>query len=262
MATLNMTPDSFSDGSLNNTLKSGLAYARKSADAGASIIDVGGYSTRPGATFVSVDEETKRVVPVIAAIRRFGLHGSDQEVSSDGDEGRTDTDTDTDTERRLTNLPVSVDTFRWEVAKASITAGANCVNDVYAFTGRDTYPFAEDDERKRAEVCMSGMKNVAREFAVPVILMHSRGDAGQNKDYGMYSYAEREEGGGAVVEGVRIELGDKVERIVKGKGGVRRWMVIVDPGIGFSKTVEGNLEVLRDAADIVADVEVGAGKSI
>lgn len=254
MATLNMTPDSFSDGSVNNTLQSGLAYARKSVEAGTSIIDIGGYSTRPGAAFVSVDEEMQRVVPIIAAIRRIGLHGVDgvdEGIHSD-DEGESGMDM----EHQLRRMPLSVDTFRWEVAQASIIAGANCINDVYAFTGRDTYPYVEADEKIRAEACMTEMKNVARRFAVPVILMHSRGDAGQNKDYGMYRYAERGREGGAVLEGVRVELGDKVEKIVKGKGGVRRWMVVVDPGIGFSKTPEGNLEVLRDAADVVAHVNV------
>ena len=255
MATLNMTPDSFSDGSVNNTLQNGLVYSQKSVEAGASIIDIGGFSTRPGAAFVSVGEETQRVVPIIAAIRRVGLRDVNEGIQS-GDEGESGTDT----ERQLRRLPLSVDTFRWEVAKASIIAGANCINDVYAFTGRGTYSYVED-EKARAEACMTEMKNVAREFAVPVILMHSRGDAGQNKDYGAYAYAERGREGGAVLEGVRVELGDKVEKIVKGKGGVRRWMVIVDPGIGFSKTVEGNLEVLRDAAEVVGHVNV-KGRSI
>jgi dihydropteroate synthase len=256
MATLNVTPDSFSDGSANNTLVSSLAYARKAVEAGAAIIDIGGYSTRPGADFVSIEEETERVVPAITTIRRVGLHEVGEDVRSDDERG-----SDIDPERQFKKIPISVDTFRWEVAKASIIAGANCINDVYAFTGRDTYPFAEEDEILEAERCMSGMKRVAREFAVPVILMHSRGDAGQNKNYEMYKYAARGNDGGAVVEGVRVELGDKVERIVKARGGLRRWMVIVDPGIGFSKTLEGNLELLRDAADVVADV-AGGGKEI
>lgn len=247
MATLNMTPDSFSDGSLNNTLQAGISYANKAMKAGASIIDIGGYSTRPEAAFVSIDEETARVVPMITAIRHVGL---EEDKGGDSKKGP-----DMDSERRLNDLPLSVDTFRWEVAKASIIAGANCINDVYAFTGQNTFPFVEENEKERAQVCMNEMKHVARNFAVPVILMHSRGDAGKNKDYGMYGYAERQQGGGAVLEGVRIELGSKVEKIVKGKGSLRRWMVIVDPGIGFSKTLEGNLEVLRDAAEVVNYIE-------
>ena len=62
------------------------------------------------------------------------------------------------------------------------------------------------------------------------------------------------------MEGVRTELGDKVERIVKGKGGLRRWLVIVDPGIGFSKTVTDNLELLRNGSKVVENTEIGQGK--
>ncbi|GLB39899.1 putative 7,8-dihydro-6-hydroxymethylpterin-pyrophosphokinase (HPPK) [Lyophyllum shimeji] len=236
MATLNATPDSFSDGAMHNTLDTALAYARDSVDAGASIIDIGGYSTKPGATFVSTEEEISRIVPIVSAIRN----------PSPGQPVRADLDA------RLKDIPISIDTFRSEVARTTILAGANCINDVYAFTGReDVYPLPDAAAMKRAEESMAGMKAVAREFAVPVVLMHSRGDAGQNKDYNMYG-----EGPGAVIRGVQIELGDKVERIIKGKGGVRRWMVIVDPGLGFSKTVEGNLEVLRDASSIVAETNV------
>ncbi|KAJ7640808.1 Dihydropteroate synthase-like protein [Mycena polygramma] len=207
MATLNTTPDS-------------------AVAAGSSILDVGGYSTRPGAAFISTDEEIARVEPCIVAI-----HAANPQ------------------------LPISVDTFRPEVARAAISAGANCINDVYACTGQGSYPFPpsqpEDDAAHR---CMSEMKKIAREFAVPVVLMHSRGDAGSNKDYDAYEYAGA---GQTVVEGVRIELGAKMDTIVKGGGGVRRWMVVVDPGVGFSKTLDGNLEVLRNAATVVADVSVG-----
>ncbi|KAG6883727.1 hypothetical protein C0993_004294 [Termitomyces sp. T159_Od127] len=233
MSTLNATPDSFSDGAVHNTLETAMAYVRESVDAGVSVIDIGGYSTRPGAAFVSTEEETNRIVPIVKVIR-----GSDDSLSGLAGRSRA--------------VLISVDTFRWEVAKASILAGANCINDVYAFTGReDTWPVVDAGAIQRSEESLARMKSVAREFAVPVVLMHSRGDAGKNKDYSHYGA-----GPGAVVRGVQVELGAKVERIIKGKGSVRRWMVIVDPGIGFSKTVEGNLEVLRDGATIVADVKL------
>ncbi|KAG2068638.1 Dihydropteroate synthase [Suillus decipiens] len=214
MATLNATPDSFSDGSVNNTLSTALAYSTTSVRAGADIIDIGGYSTRPGAAFVSSEEECQRVVPVIQAIRSH----EDQDVSS---------------------ALISIDTFRWEVAEAAVLAGANCINDVYSFTGFD-YPLTETSEKHLLK-----MREVARKLAVPVILMHSRGDAGSNKDYSHYK--------GGVLEGVRVELGEKVEAIIKGKGGVRRWFVIVDPGIGFSKTAEANCALLREASSITAN---------
>lgn len=216
MATLNATPDSFSDGSVNNSLLAGVGYASQAVASGADIIDIGGYSTRPGAAFVSTEEETDRVTTIISAIR-----GQDK------------------------NTLISVDTFRWEVAEAAVNAGANCINDVYAFTG-PTYPPTEESYGHLVK-----MREVARKRALPVILMHSRGEASANKDYSQYSYASDSKGRGAVVEAVKVELGDKVDRIVKGKGGLRRWLVIVDPGVGFSKTVEGNLEVLRDTAAFV-----------
>lgn len=229
MATLNATPDSFSDGSINNTIPAALAYATSAVANGADIIDIGGYSTRPGAQYVSPEEETNRVVPVINAIRNAA-------PSADiGDKIAS----------QIRQTLISVDTFRWDVAEAAVKAGANCINDVYAFTG----PAWPVDAEGKAH--LQKFREVARVLAVPVILMHSRGEASANKDYSMYDYAQDARGRGAVLEAVRVELGEKVDAAVKGKGGLRRWLVIVDPGIGFSKTVEGNLELLRQSSEIV-----------
>ncbi|KAK0467000.1 Dihydropteroate synthase [Desarmillaria tabescens] len=234
MAILNSTPDSFSDGSVHNTLSTALDYARRATQSGADILDIGGFSTRPGAVFVSVEDEIARVSPVISAIRK-----------AEADE-------------ILRDVPISVDTFRWEVARSAIDSGANCINDVYSFTGPLCYPYPSDDamEQTIAQRYITKLKKLTREFAVPVVLMHSRGEAGANKDYSGYSYAGSSK---AVVEGIRVELGLKVDDIVKGKGGVRRWLVIIDPGIGFSKTVEGNLEILRDLSSVTDDVYIGPG---
>ncbi|KAK0188674.1 Dihydropteroate synthase [Armillaria mellea] len=221
MAILNSTPDSFSDGSVHNTLPTALDYARHATQSGADILDVGGYSTRPGAASVRVEAEISRVSPVISAIRKVEDNES------------------------LRDMLISVDTFRWEVASSS---GPSC------------YPYPSDDagEQAIARQYITELKKLAREYAVPVVLMHSRGEAGTNKDYSHYSYVGSSK---AVIEGVRVELGLKVDGIVKGKGGVRRWLVIVDPGIGFSKTVEGNLEVLRDSSSVTDDVYIGPGSS-
>ncbi|KAK7676103.1 hypothetical protein QCA50_020943 [Cerrena zonata] len=226
MGTLNVTPDSFSDGRINNTITTGLSYAQSAVQGGAHIIDIGGYSTRPGAAFVSAEEEMSRVVPMVQAIRSYQSDGSGVEV-------------------RQTLL--SVDTFRWEVAEEAVHAGANCINDVCAFSGPE-YPVGESGKKHLLKI-----RQVARDLAVPVILMHSRGEASSNKDYTAYNYAADSRGRGAVVEAVKVELGEKVDTIVKGKGGLRRWLVIVDPGIGFSKTVDGNLELLRNASSITED---------
>ncbi|KAJ4490360.1 Dihydropteroate synthase [Lentinula aciculospora] len=239
MATLNATPDSFSDGSTHNTIPSALAYIRQAARASVDIMDIGGYSTRPGAAFVSVDEEIDRVVPIVQAMRSAGS---------------TTIEEDNEEIRRVKEMPISIDTFRWEVTEKAILAGANCINDVYAFTGPQNYPYpALEVDRQQNNESMRQMKGLARKFAVPVVLMHSRGDAGMNKDYSAYSYSDD----GAVIEAVREELGLKVDQIVKGKGSIRRWNVIVDPGIGFSKTVEDNLELLRRGGAVTADTLIG-----
>jgi dihydroneopterin aldolase/2-amino-4-hydroxy-6-hydroxymethyldihydropteridine diphosphokinase/dihydropteroate synthase len=214
MATLNATPDSFSDGSVNNTVEAALSYAAASVSAGADIIDVGGYSTRPGSAYVSPEIEISRVVPIIKALRSYA-----EEV-------------------KVRDVLISVDTFRHDVANAAVLAGANCINDVHAFTGPD-YPLTEASWDHLAEV-----RRVARDLVVPVVLMHSRGDAGRNKVYSSYSHG--------ILEGIQVELGKKVDTIVKGPGGIRRWLVIVDPGIGFSKCLKDNLQVLRDASSLTA----------
>ncbi|OSD00426.1 Dihydropteroate synthase [Trametes coccinea BRFM310] len=236
MATLNATPDSFSDGSAHYSLPDALSYANSAVSDGANIIDIGGYSTRPGASYVSPEEEFSRVVPVVQAIRGLWQEGA---VTTPG--GKLPSIAKT------AATLISVDTFRWEVAEESVHAGANCINDVYAFSGPD-WPATE-----RSAEHFAKMRQVARDLAVPVILMHSRGPASANKDYSQYDYATDEDGRGAVLEGVRVELGAKVNAAVQGRGGIRRWLVIVDPGLGFSKTVEGNLEVLRDSASIVSE---------
>lgn len=228
MGTLNVTPDSFSDGSVNNTVPAALRYAQLATEGGADILDVGGYSTRPGAEHVTPEEEFTRVVPVIQAIRTQCQQGAL------GDPSR--------------ELLISVDTFRWEVAEEAVHAGANCINDVCAFRGPE-WPIDASSDGNFAK-----MKQVARELVVPVVLMHSRGAASANKDYSSYLYAEDS----STVEGVRVELGARVESIVKGKGGLRRWLVIIDPGVGFSKSVEGNLELLRHA-NTFADPEFCVG---
>ncbi|KAH9931457.1 Dihydropteroate synthase [Fomitopsis serialis] len=231
MGTLNATPDSFSDGSKHNNIPAALAYATSAVAGGAAIVDVGGYSTRPRAAYVSPEEETSRVVPVIEAIRSI----SQREGTEDALRSKT------------AHVLISVDTFRSDVAEAAVRAGANCINDVYAFVG-PSFPLTEASAEHFLE-----MRRAARELAVPVVLMHSRGEASANKDYSQYAYAADAHGHGAVLEGVRVELGERAEAAVKGPGGIRRWNVIVDPGIGFSKTVEGNLELLRDASQLTAE---------
>lgn len=212
MATLNTTPDSFSDGGDHTDWDSILGYAQHAVKCGSSIIDIGGYSTRPGSSFVSVQEEQRRTAPFIAHLRQSGVH-----------------------------IPISVDTFRAEVALASLEAGANCINDVYALTGpHQGVAGVHSSHLSTDDIGVSvsddgAMLSLAVRAKVPLILMHSRGLANQNKDYSSFK--------GGIIEGVRRELGLRVERALR--AGVRRWNIILDPGIGFSKCVEDNVRLVR-----------------
>lgn len=242
MATLNVTPDSFSDGALRTALPAAIAYVQESIMAGAAVVDMGGYSSRPGTTFVSVEEELSRVVPAIQALRNPDILRQYEDP----------TGLYLGITERIMDTPVSVDTYRWEVAEVALQAGANCINDIYAFTGPN-YPL----EEKEATEYMTKLTTIVRRHAVPVVLMHSRGaDVNINNDYTAYAYAGKGNDG-IFLEGVRVELGAKVERVIR--EGVRRWLIIADPGIGFSKPLCGNLEVLREAAQLVEDRLIGHG---
>jgi dihydroneopterin aldolase/2-amino-4-hydroxy-6-hydroxymethyldihydropteridine diphosphokinase/dihydropteroate synthase len=222
MATLNTTPDSFSDGGDHFSLATATSYARSAVEAGADIVDIGGYSTRPGSGFISPEEEINRTVPSIQAIRKY--------------------------QENLPQIPISVDTFRADVAEAAISAGANCINDVYALTGphvgvANISVGAIVKDQEEIEVSDGGaMLRTVTRLGVPVILMHSRGPADENKDYSMYK--------GGVMEGVKTELGLRVQRALR--AGVRRWNIILDPGIGFSKNVQDNLELMRRGVELNA----------
>jgi dihydropteroate synthase len=179
MGILNVTPDSFSDGGRYNRLDDALAHARKLAADGADIIDVGGESTRPGSQPVSLEEELERVIPVVEAVAR--------EI----------------------DLPISVDTYKAEVARQAVRAGAHIINDVWG---------AKKDP---------DMARTAAELDVPIILMHNR----EKAEYR------------SLMDDICADLLESVE-IVK-QAGVRDERIILDPGIGFAKTYEDNLTVMR-----------------
>ncbi|KAG8699516.1 trifunctional dihydropteroate synthetase [Ceratobasidium sp. 423] len=206
MATLNTTPDSFSDGGDNVHTPDApqdspaLQYVRKSLSQGADILDIGGYSTRPGAAPVSPEVEISRVVPVVRAIREAGIQ-----------------------------VPISIDTFRADVARAALTAGANVINDVRA--GRGEYATSEFSQSE-------SMFAVAHEFGCPIVLMHSREQASEDTSYAL-----------GTLDGVRKELGIQVAAALG--SGIRRWNIIADPGYGFSKSVTGNVELVRNLNRLV-----------
>ncbi|MEN3951586.1 dihydropteroate synthase [Iodidimonas sp. SYSU 1G8] len=185
MGVLNVTPDSFSDGGRYLSVDAALVQARRLIGEGADILDVGGESTRPGAEPVPVDEELRRVVPVIEALRDCGV-------------------------------PVSVDTRRATVMRAALEAGAAILNDVSALTADP------------------GSLPVAAASGAPVVLMHALGDPRTMQDDPRYD---------DVVGEVHDYLAARIETCVS--AGIARDRLIVDPGIGFGKTLEHNLALLR-----------------
>jgi dihydropteroate synthase len=195
---LNVTPDSFSDGGRFADVDSALRHAEDLLRQGATILDVGGESTRPGrAEDVPLEEELRRVVPVIEALLR-----------------------------EHPGLIISVDTVKAAVARASIEAGAAIVNDVSALRLDPDMP---------AVVARGG---------AGVVLMHSRGTI---LEIASYTHADY---GGDVVGAVLRELSDGLSRATA--AGVNPDTIVVDPGFGFSKTVEQNIVLLDQLAALQA----------
>lgn len=192
MGILNVTPDSFSDGGQFFNPGKAVEHGLKMAADGAAIVDVGGESTRPGSAPVSIDEQIKRVVPVIEALCEKA------------------------------DVPVSIDTYKFEVAEAALEAGAGMINDITAL----------GDER---------MGELAAERRVPVVLMHMQGTP-----VTMQIEPKYDDVVGEVLEFLlgRAKLAEK--------NGISRDMVFIDPGIGFGKTTKHNLLLLRNIDKFVA----------
>lgn len=186
MGILNVTPDSFSDGGMFNSVEKAVAQAKKMVADGAKIIDVGGESTRPGYTRISDEEEIARVVPVIQALLK--------EVQA----------------------IISIDTYKSNVARAAIEAGAHIINDIWG---------AKADPE---------MVKVAAELNVPIILMHNR----KNNQYNNF-FADYME-----------DLQESIE-IAKGAG-VRDEHIFLDPGIGFVKSLSESIETMQRLDELVA----------
>lgn len=203
MGILNVTPDSFSDGGVHFELSKAVHAALQMESDGASIIDIGGESTRPGAEPVSAEEEIARTVPVIEEIRR------------------------------RSSVPISIDSSKAAVCEAALDAGANMVNDVTAL---------------RADPGMCAL--VARRH-IPVILMHMRGEPRTMQTLTDY---------GDVVEDVKRELAGFREQAID--AGVKREQIFVDPGIGFAKTFDQNLEILARCRELseLGPVVIGASR--
>lgn len=179
MGILNITPDSFSDGGNFNHLDKALFHAEEMIKEGAAIIDIGGESTRLGYTLLSENEEIERVVPVIEALKqRF-------------------------------DIPLSLDTYKSEVAKAGILAGIDLINDIWGLK-YDNH-----------------MAQLIAESKTACCLMHNRKEI----DYTDYFEDFKE---------------DMKETVLLAKqAGIERDKIILDPGVGFSKTLENNLQIIN-----------------
>ena len=203
MGVLNLTPDSFSDGGRFTSPELALRQARRMVAQGASILDLGGQSTRPGAAEVGPQEELRRLLPVLAAIRSAIGRGE------------------------LAPAPlISVDTFHAAVAEAVLDAGADWINDV----------------RGASSLRDPAMLQRVAQAGCPYVLMHSRGDSVAMDGLARY---------GDVVVDVRDALLAASEEAMA--SGVRREQLIWDPGLGFAKTTEQNLALLRDLAVLRAE---------
>ena len=180
MGILNVTPDSFSDGGRYNNLDSAMKQAERLISEGADIIDVGGESTRPGHIQITSEEEISRVVPIIEKISK-----------------------------NLDTI-ISIDTYKYDVAKEAIKVGANIINDIWGL---------QYDKGEMAEL--------VKKSNLPLIAMHNQNDEVYNKDIML----------------VLREFFEKTFKIAD-KYGIDRDTIILDPGLGFGKNVEQNIEVL------------------
>ncbi len=187
MGVLNVTPDSFYDGGRYHKFDLAVAQGLRMAEEGADIIDVGGESTRPYSDPLPIDEELKRVIPVIEVLSR--------EIG----------------------LPISIDTYKSEVARQALEAGAAMVNDISAM---------------RFDPAIG---NVVAATGVPIVLMHMRGTPKRMQINPIYDDLLGE------IEGFLCTAAEKAVSM-----GIKRDLIIIDPGIGFGKSFDDNLVILRD----------------
>jgi dihydropteroate synthase len=188
MGVINVTPDSFSDGGKHLSLNAALVRAAAMVEEGVAVFDVGGESTRPGASHVSVDQELERVVPLIEALSKHF------------------------------DLPISIDTQKPDVMRAAVGAGAGLINDVNGLRE-------------------AGALATVAELKVPVCLMHMQGNPRTMQADPSY-----------------LDVVGEVTNYLEGRiaacldAGVLGSNVIVDPGFGFGKTLQHNLELLNGLA--------------
>ena len=185
MGILNVTPDSFSDGGDYTNIDIAVNHAKEMIELGADMIDLGGESTRPGHKFVSAEEEISRIVPVIKRLK--------EEI----------------------NVPISIDTYKSEVAEEALKLGVDMVNDVWGLT--------YDGK----------MADVVAKYDGEVGIMHNQEGTDYDKD---------------IMEAIKEFLQNSIDMALK--AGVKKEKIVLDPGIGFGKTYEQNIEVLERLGEL------------
>lgn len=193
MGILNVTPDSFSNGGLFFDKEKAVEHALRMEEEGADIIDVGGESTRPGSEPVSIDEEMRRILPVIEMLTK-----------------------------RL-RIPISIDTYKAEIAKRALDAGASLINDISGLRFDPKMP------------------EVVARYKVPVVIMHIKGTPRDMQINPTYT---------ALIPEITDYLKEGIDIAIA--AGVSPDKIIIDPGIGFGKTVEHNLEILRRLSEFTS----------
>jgi len=203
MGVLNVTPDSFSDGGKLPSVQAVVDHAGKLLAEGADVLDIGGESTRPEAKHVDAEIELMRVLPALEALRKA-----------------------------FPSAPISIDTYKPEVAEVAVKAGADMVNDIWGCTYGVT---AEERHHwKPANLHPSPMAQMVAKLKCPIILMHNRPD----KNYADFWKD--------VVSDLSLSL------MLAQWAGVAREQIWLDPGFGFAKDAAQNLEVLKNLSRIVA----------
>ena len=185
MGILNVTPDSFSDGGDFTNIDIAIEHAKDMVNQGADIIDLGGESTRPGYIKISVEEEIQRLLPIVKRLK--------EEVK----------------------VPISIDTYKSEVAKSVLDNGVHMINDIWGL---------QYDKK---------MASIVAKYDAYVCIMHNQDDTNYNKD---------------IMESIKDFLLESI-KIAK-DAGIKNDKIILDPGIGFGKTYEQNIEVLRRLGEL------------
>jgi len=204
MGILNVTPDSFSDGGKFIHLGKALSQAQYMEKNGADIIDIGGESTRPGAVPVSLEEEINRTIPVIEAIRK------------------------------ISNISISIDTYKSEVAEKALLAGADFINDISGLTF---------DSR---------MMEIVKKFDVPVVLMHIKGTPQDMQTNPTYI---------DVIKDLLKFFSFQIQKTLD--FGIKKEQIIIDPGIGFGKQLNDNfilIQRLKEFSELGFPILIGPSR--